>query len=303
MRLPSRGTTFWILMVASALSAFLLPMWWTQWGRGLFQPIALIQMPATAATRQVQNAARKTTTRRISADEARQLRAENEALRRQVGATRELLRQTEARLEDLTGLRGQLPDDHVEIIVAPVVGYDASPRRETLLIAKGRQRQWSRAVATAQWVLAVSAPRPEWDEDATLRDLLHREWIVGRVTEVQTRTARVQLATDPAFTTEVRLARVLADGTWLYAEERCLLRGTGGGSMIITQATANYHENDYRMVVVPASPELPTPFSIGCVVSARQRRDSPQHYDLAVKPWSPVGQLTHVYVVTTPDGI
>jgi len=294
MRLPSKSATFWILTAAAAVSAFLLPGRWTTPGRGLFQPLGVLQWPATWAAQQFGRSVQPAGGEHLSAEQARTLLEEVETLRRQVFQQRLRLQAAESQIRELTGLTGQLPDAHLCIVVAPVIAYDADRRGAALLITKGRQPQWLRE---GQWVVAAARSLPDWDRDATLRDLLDRGWLIGRVAEVRPRLARVQLVSDPRFRCVVRPARMLADGTVQLAPESALLVGQGAGRSVILQAPRDYYTEGYRLVVVPATRELPVGMTVGRVTGARQRGDSAQHFDLDVVPWGTPEELTHVYVL------
>jgi hypothetical protein len=296
MRIPSKTATFWILMAASAVSAFVLPRAWTAPGRGLFQPLALLQWPASWFAHRAEVSLGGAGAETLSGDQTREVLDENEQLKRQVIQQRLALQEAERRIEELSGFAGQMPDGYAGIIIAPVVAYDANPRHATVLIAKGSQKQW---VREGEWVVALSGGAPEWDADATVRDLLHRGWLVGRVSEVHPRVARVQLATDPRFQCGVRAGRVLADGTVQLASEACVLNGIGAGRMRITQAVQDYCKTGYQLAVVPSGPELPTALTLGRIETAAPRDDSPQHFDLGVVPWGRVDRLAYVYVIWT----
>jgi len=297
MRLPSKTTTFWVLLAASGVSAFLLPASWTTPGRGLFQPLVLLQWPTTWFAHKTAESVEGTTSESLSAEQATALRREVNALQRQVINQRLRLREAERQLEEVTGLAAQMPDSHASIIVAPVVSYDASPRRETLQIAL-KDAGWRRLrQGREQWVVAAVGPTPDWDKEATLRDLLHRGWLIGRICELHPRVARVQLATDPAFRCAVRAARVLEDGTIQATEEGCMLEGQGSGRLRINQAIEDYYETGWLIVIAPTSRELPVPMTLGRITGSRPRDDSAQHFDLDVVPWGRTEMLTHVYVI------
>jgi cell shape-determining protein MreC len=290
MRLPSKSATFAILMAASALSAFVLPAGWTKGVRGLFQAVILVQWPVSWATRAASQAAGGVGREEIPQARARELLTENEKLRREIGNQRLRLEELGRALEDAAGLRAQLPDTYATIIPAPVLAYDSNPRRQTLQILLSEEVRGR--VQEGQWV-AAGAPRSE-----TGREPLIRQWLIGRVSEVQTRLARVQLATDPRSRVAVRTARVLADGTWQLSAEKCLLQGAGVGRMLLSQAPEDYFATGYRVVVVPVSRELPISLSLGRIVGSKQRGDSSQHFDVDVVPWQRAETLTHVYVLS-----
>jgi cell shape-determining protein MreC len=283
-------------MGLAALSAFVLPRSWTAPGRGLFQPLALLQWPMSWLAGKTGRTVEPAAAEALPPEQARELRAENARLQRQVLQQRLALQQAEGRVEELSGIADQMPDSHVGILIAPVVACDASPRHSTLLIAKGQQRRW---VQEGEWVVAGGAGAPDWDAEATVRDLLHRGWLIGRVSEVQPRVARVQLATDPRFKTEVWAARMLADGTVQLAGKPCHLQGVGAGRMSITQAVEDYFKTDYRLVVVPTSRDLPVPLTVGRIAGSTPRADSSQHFNLSVLPWGSADKLSHVFVLVT----
>lgn len=289
MRVPSKSGSFVVLMAASAVSAFLLPPGWTGWVRGLFQPRALLQRLTTDAARGVEHRAAQLADPPLPPEQARALRAEVEALRRQVVAQGLQLEQQQARLAELTGLAEQALDGSPSIVVAHVVvSLDADPRRQTLAVRLTEKQRPH--VRPGQWVVA-GLP-----EDPT-REILSRQWLIGQVAEVQTRLARIRLITDPGFKTRARAVRVLADGTWQPARGECKLAGHGPGQMIIEQAEEDYYKAGYRIVVVPASATLPVPLSVGRIIGSRPRDDSPQHVDLLVAPWAPLEQVTVAYLI------
>jgi cell shape-determining protein MreC len=297
MRLPSKTATFWILLAASGLSAFVAPRAWTTWLRGFFQPLALIQTPVSWVQQGVQVTFEGVGEEPIAQDRARTLVAENEALQRQVAQQHERLAGAEQTIAELTRLDSEVLDSRARVVIAPVVAFDANPRRATLLITLNERQR--RLVQKDQWVVAATAPLPEWDPNATVRDLVDREWLVGRISEVQARVARVQLTTDLAFKADVRVARVLPDGAWQVAGERCVASGWEGCELRISQVTEDYFKSGYRIAIVPAGHGLAAAMTVGQITGAVPRDDSPQHFDLRVLPWGTAAQLAHVYVLAT----
>lgn len=288
MRWPSKTATFTVLMVLSAIAALLLPHAWTDPLRGLFQPRVLWQRIVTGAARETEQGVATAVTPRISRARAEELYEENEALRRQVVTQGQRLEQQQVLLDDLSGLAGQAGDALRTIVVAPVVSFDADRRRETLLVQLNKRTRPH--VRVGQWVAAGA-------EEGPTREVVSRQWLIGQVCEVQTKVARVRLATDPGFRVGVRIAGVLADGTWQVDETPYLLSGRGQGRMVIDQAEADYYGEGRRVVVVPESPTLPFAMSLGAVTASRLRSDSPQHFDLEVGPWAPAARLRVVYIL------
>ncbi len=294
MRLPSKSATFAILMVASAVSAFLVPSSWTAPVRGVFQPLGLVQWMFSSSGREAGAVVNGAGGQRVTQERARELLKENEELKTQVVNQQQMIDEFQAQLDQVTALRGQVPYSQARIVLAPVVSYDASPARDTLQIALNERT--SSLIKVGQWVAAGVPETPT-------RELLCRQWLIGRVSEVHTRLARVQLATDPKFRAGVqagRLAGQSAGNQWRLelADEACVLDGQGGGKMLISQAKENYFESGNQLVGVPASRDLPAPFVLGRIVAAKHRDDSSKHYDLTVIPWGSVERLTHVYVIS-----
>lgn len=293
MRLPSKSATFAILMVAAAISAFILPASWTSGVRRLFDALIVMQWPVSSAARATSRAVSDLTQEEIPSARARELRDENGRLIRALAQQQETIQNLTERLDAVTGLRDQLRGSDAAIIIAPIVGYDANPRRDTLQIALGEAARGR--VRAGQWVAAGSPRRP--GEPLSGRELLSVQWLIGRIAEVHTQLARVQLASDVGFRVEVRTARVDADGTVQLAREGCILDGLGKGKMLISQATEDYFRTGFHIVVVPIARELPIALSLGCIESSKPRLESPQHFDLTVVPWQGVRELTHVYVI------
>ncbi|MFQ5807577.1 MAG: rod shape-determining protein MreC [Phycisphaerae bacterium] len=253
-------------------------------------PLAWVFSRATRQTRQtVESLTRPAPTR----EELEQLRHYNQRLTLQVGQQQLLIAEMERQLADLSGLRDQLGDLRAKIIFAAVVGGDTSPRRETITISKGRRQ----GIERGDWV-AAGMPEAERDPVATGRDLLLRQWLIGRVTEVQPYVSRVQLATDPDFGTErAWAAKTLMDNTWQVAGRPCGLEGFGDGSMRIRQASEDYLATGYTIVVVPLADPQPMALAIGRII-ASEMLETGLHYDLEVEPWGDPQALSHVYVIS-----
>lgn len=290
MRLPSKSTTFLVLMLVSALAAFVLPAAWTNWLRSPFQLRGLLQLCMTWGARSVREAFTDLGGVPLTPDQLREILREHDALQRQVGHQELRLQEQQQVLDALTALRGQSSDGLTAVVLGKVIAYDADPRRETIqVMLSGAARGY---VETGQWVAAGAWETPT-------RTGVARQWLVGTVSEVHSQLVRVRLTTDPAFATEVKVARVLADGTWQPADQACELRGLGRGRMEIRAAEEDYYKSGYRMVVAPSSAQLPLSLSVGRVEGARVRDDSPLHFDLAVTPWETPQSLRYVYILAT----
>jgi cell shape-determining protein MreC len=280
-RLPSKATLFAVLMALAAILA-LLPARWTSWSRGLVQVLGLSQWAVSAAARAVVPDARPASPHTPELD----------ALRRQVAHQAVELRELRARLEEVSGLQNQLRDPRTQILIAPVLGYDAAPHRQTLLLGRGA----AAGVRVGQWV-AAGAGRGA--AGASGRELLGRQWLIGRVAEAQPHVCRVLLASDPDFKVPVMLVRLRPDGVAEVAPGGCVLEGRGRGQMRISQAPGDYSKQGYTIVVAGSAGGLPAPLSIGQVVSSAPMEESALHFNLEVAPWSAARDLGHAYVILT----
>lgn len=294
----TRSLIFAVLMLASAISAFLLPRGWTDWSDGLIQPLAAVESPVSGTTRAVRDFA--TPRPRLSAAESERLQRENEQLRRLVGHQELLLAERGEELAAVTGIREQLGGISAQIIVARVVGGESSPLRESLLISQGSIGP--RPVRVGDWV-AAGAPRAA-RADRGGRELLLREWLIGRVAQVHPYVSRVQLTTDPGFgdalfrAVRVRAARALSDGTWQFAKSEALLYGDGGERMVIRQASESLLAERFVTVVARLSDALPVEMLIGKLTGSTSLPESALHYDFTVTPPASARTLTHVYVIS-----
>ncbi len=277
-------------MIVAALMALVEP--WVSCVRGVVAPLSWLQYNLSRATRRADAAVRGLGEDGAELD-ASSLKAENEALRRQLVHQQLMYTDLERELATVTGLREQLRDSGAKILIAPVVAYDASPRRESLTIGLGSER----GIKKEQWVAAGAAPRE--DPDMVYgRELLARQWLIGRISEAWPNTARVQLATDVGFgPVYVRAARTLEDGRLEPIEQNCLLRGRGAGRMLIDRATGDYYSDGCRLVIAMPTAGLPAPLLIGEIKGSASIDGAPQHFNLDVQPCGNVRMLGHVYVI------
>ena len=294
-RLPPKQVAFAVLMAAAAVMS-LLPASWTSWKRGISQVLGPAQWALSSSSRDFAESSH-ISGQAVSAEEAERLRAENAELRRALAGEASWREDVERRLEEVTRLRNQLGDADTRILIAPVWGYDSSPRRETLLIGRGG----ADGVKRGQWV-AAGVAASERDPNESGRQSLMRQWLVGRVSEAQTRSSRVVLASDAKFGEPqagepVCLARVLDDGRWQPTAAKYVLSGGGRGRMVIGRADADYFRQGYEVVLVPVSTELPVMLSIGRIVGSEQLEESALHFDLQVEPWGDARLLRYVYVI------
>ena len=295
-RFPSKSTTFLILMIVAALAA-LLPAAWTDWVRGPFQILGLPQWTLLTAAHNVEQVTSAIQAPTFTSEDYNRLKDENAELRLLLGSQENRLQNLELQFEQITGIREQIWSDAADILVAPVLGYDTSLRRDTLLIGRGGKDR----VREGLWV-AAGISMEEAEPGQRGAQLLMRQWLVGRISEVQTHVSRVQLVSDPKFGSlqtgqEVVAAKVLEDGTWQTTVGKYILLGRGGGRMVVSQADTDLLSEGYELVVVPPSRDLPAMLSIGQITRSTILESSSLHFDLEVRPWAEVCGLRYVYVI------
>lgn len=293
IRLPSKVGLFYLLMAASVLM-LLFGGGVISWMRGLLQPIAILQRPVSdvvriAAPRRVQGVPDHPTR-----EQYQTLYEENEQFRRQLAQQLVAIEEMHRRFADVSGLRDQLRDMRGAIVLAPVVSFDASPRRETMLIGRGSNQ--IAGLRVGLWVAA--APELGYDENISGRERLARQVIIGRVSEVHPFTCRVQLITDPGFqNVPVRVARILEQGTWQIMGPEMLVSGQGSGRMWMDRVPEDVYTAGARVVLVGPNSELPAAMTLGRIESSRTRPDAPLFYDLEVRPWYSLNEISNVYVI------
>lgn len=290
-RAPRKTFAFALLMLATSLALF-LPDGCAAWLDGARQPLAFLQWlvagGARSGARLLSSAARDA----VSRAEFEQLAAENAALRQQLALQQLSAEELEQRLVELSGIAEPLQDPAVRIHIATLVGGDAAPGRHAVVITRGQLD----GVRPGDWV-AAGAPRDESDSAASGRDLLSRQWLLGKVRTTQAFTSEVLLITDPAFGPERVYPARLAEGEGVIGERECLLYGAGSHAEIRV-AAENYLRLALTDVVVRLPTNRPLSLPIGRIVSAEPLRESALHFNLRVEPCGDVRRIARVYVIS-----
>ncbi len=289
----SKTFAYAALLAVSALLA-MLPVSCTSALRSPFQLLGLAQQPATAGARAAREAVGGASHPRLSEAQSRRLEEQNDELQRQVLHLSATVATLEDRVAELTGLAEPLSGSGAKIIVASVLSIDSNPRRAGFVIGKGSMH----GIRAGQWV-AAGVPRDARPTDATGRELLTRQWLIGRVKEADLRLSRVQATTDADFHAVAQAARVLPDGVWQAAERKCVIDGRGDGTLRIREAWQDYLKDGFRFVAIPESAELPVSLAIGQIASSSPVDNAPMHFDLVVRPWRDFRDVGTVYVIST----
>ncbi|MBN2446817.1 MAG: hypothetical protein JXO22_08830 [Phycisphaerae bacterium] len=285
------ANTFAALMAVAFMLA-LLPVSITGWIRTLGWPLIALQGPVRSVTLSAKSLFDTVDVEGLSAAQIAELRQENEALRRQIIAYDQAFVAMDRRVAEVTNLSQRLTASGARIIIARVVGPGLDSRTDVLRVSKGSQV----GVQVGQWVAAGSPAQ----EGMTGRELLSRECIIGRISEVRPHESIVQLASDHRFKERVRIGRLARDdGGWFWATdaEDQLLEGVGDGRLLIRQATRDYPGGDDWMVIVPESRGLPNALAIGRITDSTRVDATQLHFDLSVQPFGRARDLEYVYIV------
>lgn len=285
----TRGGVFTTLLLAAGVLS-LLPASCTRWMRSPFQVLAL---PQWGALRSAQRACDGTGAAAGEAGRLGGLERENEQLRLSLGQQQLWLEDLERRYEAVCGLRGQMWSDRVDLVIAPVLGFDASPWRESVLIGRGADSN----LTAGEWV-AAGRGLEDWQNGA---EFLLQRCIIGRISEVQTHVSRVELVTDPKFRAEVAPVKVLADGTWQLDSRRYVITGYRQRGMLIRQADADLNKLGFSYLALPAGPGLPATLSLGRITTSQQSAQSALHFDIDVETLVDPAWLRYVVIIVVPS--
>ncbi len=296
-RRMSKSTVFTLLMMVGVLGA-LLPMQWTSWMGMVFQPVAMVKLFFLSSSHAVTGggAPRPADSAQLNPEA---LWRENEELKRLVAHQSLQIDQLEKNLRTAMRIQEELHDSRARLIIALVVGHDASPKGATIEISRGTRD----GVSLGDWVAA--AP-PESDDDnsegkVSGYERLMRQSLIGKVQDVLQYTARVRLTTDPAVgPLQVRLAKTLPSGSLRFHEDQPLLYGRGDGLMEIREAKQKFDKLGYDLVLTDVAGGR-NGILLGRVTDSRAMAASALHFNLDVKPLIEPRALARVYVISRPD--
>lgn len=290
---PTKATVLAAMMIGALLLA-LVPPSISSNIRSVIQPLGLLQWPVTALTRGLKATAGWFSQRQSEANQFAALESERDQLRIQVGQQSLLIENLRNQVDRLSGIRAQLGDPTVRILIAPVLGLDSSSRRAAFTIGRGARDD----IRVGDWVVAADDTAPE---SLARLDVLLRQWVVGRVVETSPYQARVRSCVDPEFRgVPVRLAKRQPDGSWLAAPADALLGGIGHDRMQIQKATFDFLRQGFTVVLVPVIEQASGLLVAGEITQSRTLPESALHFDCDVRPWGDYRKLAQVYVISHP---
>ncbi|HSW44914.1 MAG TPA: rod shape-determining protein MreC [Phycisphaerae bacterium] len=303
----SKRTVFFLLMAGSAMT-LAVPTGFI--GRPAGEMTQLIAYPqwavhqaAIKATEPLKALARQ----QMTADQQARLDEENKGLENENVVLRQQLESLRQTLAELTILRQNGLGGHGAIIPAEVIAGDAAPRQDSFLVSQGQ----ARGVKYKDWVASrlfiQAGQRDGVRNDAAV---LSRQCLIGWVEQTATFTSRVVLLSDPVANRGMRVhiahydprtrqpRQVLLDGR--LAE--FVLRGAGGGSMIIRDIKSDFVDAGVvavgDMVLSDAhDARLGQSLVIGEIEEVRHNKNQPLLYDAVVRHRFDPTALNQVLIV------
>jgi rod shape-determining protein MreC len=180
--------------------------------------------------------------------------------------TMEWLRQERQKVEKLSGLRDRPVWKGVNFVLADVITASIDGLHSELIISRGRED----GLAKGHFVMANDS-------------------IVGIISKVDSRSARVRLITDPASKIAVKIAKFNMD--WI-------MQGTGNNSAKVRLVSTKYKIRTGDIVYARKKPEfLGTPVIVGTVEQCKSNNENPLLWDILVKPACDLEGLSDVSVI------
>jgi cell shape-determining protein MreC len=254
---------------------------------------------------------------RMSAEEARRLRQENEYLRRLVTIWRSESERHERHARMLANFQrmyGPTQELACELISGRVVGAGSLPYGRSRVVRPSGSRavREGAAVTTRQVLTDRSKALPP--RLAVVNDVA----LVGRITETGAFTARLQLVTDSGFQVHARIRRVISSSatrmitvtegdlpsttTLTPANNRpidVIARGDGARRLIVEHVKGYHNVLPGDLLVTSTREEdLPVEIHIGKVVEVRRDAKAPHRVTLSVEPHADLDGLRDVLILS-----
>lgn len=273
------GQVYFLLLLMSALSAFVLPPRFTQKSHPELQAVfAPLSWPVRAVASKISRRLNPPgeadfRSKETLIDENQELRQTNAQLWKEVDQLREIARQ----LPEL----GSLQD---RCTTYAVVGGDPGTRDSLLLRGSSFEN-----VVPGKFVVYPGG-------------------IVGKVARAGVGGAQVQLVTDIGFAVSASFAMYQRDENRLLkpvplAIDPILVKGVGNGEMLAQRIVREVAEKaglQHGTSVLVNDPDWPNELQnrqLGTVVEVIPRRDSPLHVDVRIRPPADLRQLRWVMVM------
>ncbi len=189
-----------------------------------------------------------------------------EKLHNHLANVTEWLKQEREKVEKLSGLRDRPVWKGVDFVLGDVIAASVNGLRGELIINRGQKD----GLTKNQFVLA-------------------NESIIGTIFEVDNRTARVRLISDPASKVAVKIAQFDMDR---------IMHGDGNSSARVKLVPTKYEIKVGDIVYAQKRPGfLSTPVILGTVSECKSNDDNPLVWDITVQPACDIKSLTDVAVI------
>jgi len=174
--------------------------------------------------------------------------------------------QEHQKIEKLSGLRNRLPLEGAKLVVADVITASIDASHGELIISRGVDD----GLAAGQFVLGDNS-------------------VIGRISDVSSRTAKVKLITDPASQVEVKIAGLNVNR---------LMKGNGDNSARIQMLSTEHKVKRGDKVYTLKKPGfLDVSIITGTVARCKRADDHPSVWDITVEPVCEVESLNDVAVI------
>ena len=187
-------------------------------------------------------------------------------LRNHLANNIQLLQQEHQKVKKLSGLYDRFAWKGVNFVLADVITAFIDESRGEFIINRGKND----GLAKGQFVLNHFS-------------------IIGTVSDFDSRTARVQLVTDPKSQIAVEIAELNVGG---------IMQGNGSDSAKIQLLPTKYKIKIGNIVYARKNPGLlDIPMIVGTVSQCKRDDENPLLWDITVKPACDIGKLSSVAVV------
>jgi cell shape-determining protein MreC len=200
-------------------------------------------------------------------------------LRNKLANVKQQLASEREKVDRLSGLRGRPVWKGVDFVLADVISASVTGPHSRLMINRGAND----GLRSGQFVLGDQS-------------------IIGTVFDVEPRTARIRLITDPASKIAVRIATdsdlSSSDSDPSQTQAAGIMQGQGGGSAKVPLLPTTYNVAQGHVVYARKMPGLlDTPTITATVTHCRRDGENPLVWDITVEPACDLHALKQVAVV------